>query len=43
MSVDSNMPPGDEVVVAEVSVPLRGSKMSVKDEVHMALTAEVVK
>lgn len=40
-SVDSNIPPGDVVVGAEVSVPLaRGSKMSVKDAVHMALTAE---
>ena len=40
-SVDSNIPPGDAVVGAEVSVPLaRGSKMSVEDAVHMALTAE---
>ncbi len=40
-SVDSNIPPGDVVVGAEVSVPLaRANKVSIKDAVHMALTAE---
>ena len=37
-SVDSNMPPGDEVVVAEVSTP--GDEMSVKEECHITFTAE---
>lgn len=45
-SVDSNIPPGDEVVTAEVSIPPADSderernSLSVKEEVHMALTAE---
>lgn len=45
-SVDSNIPPGDEVVTAEVSIPPADSNerernsLSVKEEVHMALTAE---
>jgi hypothetical protein len=46
MTVDSNLPPGDEVVVAEVSVPSATAQertrksISVKEEVHMALTEE---